>query len=221
MTQELGPLAREVAMSYYEDALPAHDRFHAKRVRDVSIRLANECDEPVDRDVLSAAAWLHDIGRPLERTNEIDDHDEWGAREAAALLEAEGVTSDRIEAVACCIRTHSIRSSSPEPETLEAKLLFDADKLDAVGARGLVRLACIVGERSGRTGERHAVIDDTSVFGTIASDQPDISLLRKWARERLDRLYTSPGRRLGESRWEFMEDFFAQFDAEIGVDGKR
>ncbi len=221
MTQELGPLAREVAMSYYEDALPAHDRFHAKRVRDVSIRLANECDDAVDRDVLSAAAWLHDIGRPLERTNEIDDHDEWGAREAAALLEAEGVAPDRIDAVARCVRTHSVRSSSPEPETLEAKLLFDADKLDAAGARGLVRLACIVGERSGRAGEKYAVIDDASGANAASSDRPDIALLREWARERLDALYTSPGRRLGESRWQFMDDFFAQFDAENGIEGAR
>lgn len=220
MTQELGPRARELAIPYYEDALPAHDRFHAERVRDVSIRLADACDEPVDRDVLSAAAWLHDIGRPLERTGEIDDHGEWAATEATALLGAEAVAADRIDAVSHCLRTHSIRSSSPEPETIEAKLLFDADKLDAAGARGLVRMACIVGERSGRAGERYAVIDDSSRSNLATPDCPDITLLREWARERLDNLYTSPGRRLGASRRDFMEDFFARFDRERGVDGE-
>ncbi|QLK25489.1 HD domain-containing protein [Natrinema zhouii] len=221
MSQELGSRARELAKPYYEDALPAHDLFHAARVRNVSIRLAAECESRVDRAVLSAAAWLHDIGRPQERMGAIDDHDEWAAAEAADLLEADGVTADRIDAVTHCIRAHSIRASSPEPETLEARLLFDADKLDAAGARGIVRLACIVGERSGRAGEKYAVIDDASVSGTDSSDSPDITLLQEWARERLNALYTAPGRCLGDSRRQFMDDFFAQFESEIGVEGER
>lgn len=221
MTQELGPLARELSLPYYADALPAHDRFHAKRVRDLSIRLADACEERVDRDVLPAVAWLHDIGRPRERTGEIEDHGQWAATEAAELLAAESVPSTKIEAVEHCLRSHSIRPSSPEPETLEAKLLFDADKLDAVGARGLVRLACIVGERSGRAGGKYAVIDDSSALGMEPSDGPDIALLREWARDRLDALYTPPGRQLGASRWDFMEDFFGQFSAELGVEGTK
>ncbi|WP_440008643.1 HD domain-containing protein [Halomicrococcus sp. SG-WS-1] len=221
MTQELGPLARKLSLPYYEDALPAHDSFHANRVRNLSIRLADEWSRTVERDVLSAATWLHDIGRPLERSGEIEHHDEWAAGEAENLLETEEVTVDRIDSVKHCIRTHSIRSSSPEPATPEAKLLFDADKLEAAGARGIVRMACIVGERSGRTGEKYAIIDNSSVSGMATSDLPDITLLRDWAKERLDTLYTSPGRRLGKSRWSFMEDFFAQFSKEIGVEGER
>ncbi|MFB6129917.1 MAG: HD domain-containing protein [Salinigranum sp.] len=221
MVQELGPLARRLSAPYYEDALPAHDRFHAKRVRDLVIRLADGFGRAVDTDVLAAAAWLHDVGRPRQRTGEIERHARWGAEEAKSLLEAEGVTSDRIDAVTRCIRTHSIRTDSPEPETPEAQLLFDADKLDATGARGIVRMACIVGERSGSAGERYAVIDDSSVPEVDAPDLPDVSLLREWADERLDALYTPPGRRLGASRRRFVDDFFAQFEAEIGVDGER
>ena len=88
------------------------------------------------------AAWFHDIGRPLERVGEIDNHDDWAANEATSLLADEAVTTDRITAIEHCLRAHSIRANSPEPETIEAKLLFDADKLDATGAVGLVRLAC-------------------------------------------------------------------------------
>lgn len=221
MVQDLDALARSLALPYYEDALPAHDRFHAKRVHDVALRMANESEAAVDRDVLSAATWLHDIGRPRERVGAIDDHDRWSAQKAAALLEKEGVSSRHIDAVEHCITTHSIRTSSPEPETIEAKLLFDADKLDAVGARGIVRLACIVGERSGSAGERYAVIDDAAVPEGDAAELPDIELLRNWAKERLDLLYTGPGRQLGASRWDFMNEFFTQFDGEIGIDGER
>ncbi|WP_136689159.1 HD domain-containing protein [Halorhabdus amylolytica] len=218
MPSNLAPLSRELSRPYYEDAFPAHDIFHAKRVRDVALRLATQHPDGVNRDVLAAAAWLHDIGRPLERIGEIDDHDEWAADEATNLLAAEGVASDRIAAVEHCLRAHSIRTSSPDPETLEAQLLFDADKLDATGVIGLVRLACIVGERSGRVGEQYAIIDDAATLTDGAPELPDVDLLREWARERLDALYTESGRCLGESRWDVMEDFFDRFAREIDPD---
>ncbi|MCU4798850.1 HD domain-containing protein [Halobacteria archaeon HArc-gm2] len=221
MTESLGPLARTLSLPYYEDALPAHDRFHAKRVRDLALRLAEEYEQTVETDVLSAAAWLHDIGRPRERTDEVDDHGEWAAVEAADLLETEGVATDQIEAVQHCLRSHSIRASSPEPTTPEAELLFDADKLDASGATGIVRLACIVGERSGRAGEAYAAIDDASVHGVETTDRPDVSILREWTTERLEALYTEPGRRLGKDRRQFMDDFFARFEREIGAGAER
>ena len=218
MPSGLGPRARELSLPYYEDALPAHDVFHAKRVRDLSLRLADQHPESVDRDVLAAAAWFHDIGRPLERVGRIEDHDEWAANEVTTLLQAEDVATDRISAIEHCLRAHSIRASSPEPATVEARLLFDADKLDATGAVGLVRLACIVGERSGRTGNQYAIIDDASTLDGDSPDVPDIGLLREWARERIDALYTDPGRRLGEARWDVMENFLDQFTREITAD---
>lgn len=69
----------------------------------------------------------------------------------------------------------------------------------------------LVGERSGRTEERYAIIDDASAAET---EVPDITLLREWAENRLERLYTAPGRRLGASRSRFMETFFEQFEDE-------
>lgn len=168
---------------------------------------------------MAAAAWFHDIGRPLERIGEINDHGEWAANEATTLLEREDVATAQITAIEHCLRAHSIRASSPDPETIEAKLLFDADKLDATGAVGLIRLACIVGERSGRTGDQYAVIDDASTL-SVRAEVPDVDLLREWARERLDALHTDQGRRLGESRWDFMEDFFSQFVRETSVASK-
>ena len=215
MPSGLGPRARELSRPYYEDAFPAHDIFHAKRVRDLALQLAGHHPDSVDRDVLAAAAWFHDIGRPLERVGRIEDHDEWAANEVTALLEGEDVPADRITAIEHCLRAHSIRESSPEPATVEARLLFDADKLDATGAVGLVRLACIVGERSGRTGDRYAIIDDAATLDGDGPYVPDIGLLREWARERIDALYTDPGRRLGEARWDVMENFFDHFTREI------
>lgn len=216
---ELGSLARTLAVPYYDDALPAHDEFHANRVRDVALRLAADVDQYVETGVLAAAAWLHDIGRPRERTDDIDDHAMWATREAGELLAAEEVPEADIEAIQHCIRTHSIRASSPNAETIEAKLLFDADKLDATGAVGVTRLACIIGERSGRSDERHAVIDDFTANRAVTADQDDVSVLRKWADERLEALHTEPAQELGASRSEYMDEFLARFHDEIGAEG--
>jgi len=218
MPSDIALLSRELSRPYYEDAFPAHDIFHAKRVRDVALQLATQHPESVNRNTLAAAAWFHDIGRPLERIGEIDDHDDWAADEATALLAAEGFASDQITAIEHCLRAHSIRASSPDPETIEAQLLFDADKLDATGVVGLVRLACIVGERSGRTGEQYAIIDNSATLPDDVPELPDVDLLQEWARERINALYTDPGRRLGESRWDVMECFFDQFAREIDPD---
>lgn len=218
MANDVGPLARDAALPYYDSALPAHDSYHARRVRDLALDLADECEQRVDRDTLAAAAWLHDIGRPLERTGEIDDHGDWAAEETATLLGDRGVPAERVDAVQRCIRSHSIRPSSPDPASIEAKLLFDADKLDATGARGLIRLACIVGERSGRAGEKYAVIDDAAAHDTASPNHPDVALLREWAEDRLDALYTPAARRVGDTRRAFMQQFFEQFQREIRHD---
>jgi len=219
--QSLGPLARELSAPYYEDALPSHDRFHAERVRDLSLHLADECDGAVDRAVLSAAAWLHDIGRPREAAGEIDDHVNWGAAEATSLLAGESVESDRIEAVEHAVRAHGVRSSSPAPATPEAKLLFDADKLEAIGAVGIVRMASILGERSALAEEAVGAIRLPDDDGTDNDGTDDgglhMSHLRERAKRRRERLYTAPGRRLGRSRWQFLEDFLDQFARETAA----
>lgn len=214
MSQELAPLARKLSLPYYEDALPAHDQFHANRVYNLAQQLAMEYDGSVETDILSAAAWFHDIGRPKEAAGEITDHVSWGAATARDLLADEGVPSDRITAIENCIRTHGIRSSSPEPETPEAKLLFDADKLDALGATGVTRMSCILGEKSDKVDDKIAVINDSTVSANLQTNKPDISLLREQARSRLELLYTDPGERLGNDRWQFMETYLEQFRSE-------
>ncbi|GAB7119235.1 hypothetical protein JCM9743_16980 [Natrinema sp. JCM 9743] len=71
---------------------------------------------------------------------------------------------------------------------------------------------------SGRAGEKPAVIDTPAVERGVSSELPDIMLLREWAEERLEQLYTSPGRRLGTSRWRFMDEFFTQFASELDIE---
>lgn len=115
----------------------AHDREHVYRVLYTALEIA-ENEQTVDFDVLLAACLLHDIGRLAQNQNPALDHAEVGAQKAQAFLAENGFPETFCARVADCIYTHRFRSSRP-PETVEAKILFDADKLDATGAMGIAR----------------------------------------------------------------------------------
>ncbi|WOF16121.1 HD domain-containing protein [Methanoplanus sp. FWC-SCC4] len=120
----------------------AHGLDHILRVT----RLSQEIGvaEGADMRVLIPAALFHDIARPLEEESGIP-HEQEGARIAEEYLRQAGYDAARITAITHAIRTHRF-STGPEPETLEAKILSDADKLDAMGAVGIARTFMRAGE---------------------------------------------------------------------------
>ena len=115
----------------------AHDQQHIYRVLHHALNIA-KTEQDVDYDVLITACLLHDIGRPEQFADPTLCHAVVGSEKAARFLEALGLQQDFIEKVCHCIRTHRFSNRRP-PESLEAKILFDADKLDVVGALGIAR----------------------------------------------------------------------------------
>ncbi|WP_324331298.1 HD domain-containing protein [Methanospirillum sp.] len=103
--------------------------------------------EQADMDILIPAAIFHDIARPLERSTGVL-HEVKGAEMAAEFLNEISYGSERISRILHAIRAHRF-STTLLPETLEAKILSDADKLDAMGAVGIARAFMSAGERSG------------------------------------------------------------------------
>lgn len=120
----------------------AHDSEHIYRVLNYALDIAEQYT--VDTDVLTAAALLHDIGRGAQFKNPALDHAAVGSEMAYDFLTASGWSSDRAEHVRKCISTHRYRKNS-EPESSEAKILFDADKLDVTGAVGIARTLAYIG----------------------------------------------------------------------------
>lgn len=114
-----------------------HDREHVLRVLHNALRIAEGVGH-VDYDVLIAACLLHDIARPEQMADPTVCHALLGGDKAHAFLTANGFPADFADRVRSCIRTHRFRKAMP-PESIEAKILFDADKLDAVGAIGMAR----------------------------------------------------------------------------------
>lgn len=120
-----------------EMADSAHDQGHVFRVLGNAMKIAQGQDG-VNMAVLTAAAILHDVGRPRQNQNPALDHAREGAAMAYDYLLAQGHEEGFCAHVRNCIQTHRYRSDAP-PVSIEAKILFDADKLDVCGAIGIAR----------------------------------------------------------------------------------
>jgi len=89
-------------------------------------------------EILLTAALLHDAQGSHPGENSRDDHHLRSADFAGEVLSGMGWPTEKIALVQHCIRAHRYRKEDI-PESLEAKVLFDADKLDVIGAVGVVR----------------------------------------------------------------------------------
>ncbi len=139
---------REYARHFF-DREGAHGFSHVERVFNLCMHMGKE-EGGADLEVLALAALLHDVARPLESAGKVDDHAvEGGARIARSYLKSLGYPEERIAAVAHAIEAHRF-SRGPEPRTLEAKILSDADKLDAIGAIGGVARVFMYSGEHGR-----------------------------------------------------------------------
>jgi uncharacterized protein len=115
----------------------SHDEQHVYRVLYAALDIASGL-EP-DMDVLIAAALLHDIGREAQFKDPGLDHASIGAELAFDYLKGRDWTESKAAHVRDCIAAHRFRKQGPEPSTIEAKILFDADQLDVAGTIGIAR----------------------------------------------------------------------------------
>jgi len=114
----------------------AHDRLHVYRVLYSALDIAK--DHTVDKEVLIASALLHDIGREAQFKDEQVDHASAGAVMAQSYLVSIGWPQVKADHVRDCIATHRFRNDNP-PKSIEAKIIYDADKLDVIGTLGVAR----------------------------------------------------------------------------------
>ncbi len=204
---------REAAERKLSGASGCHDFDHTLRVLANARMLAKQLPE-ADRTVVELAALLHDIARPeeLEAQGKVC-HAALGAKIAEKMLLDFGAPAETAAAVSEAVRSHRYRDEV-EPRSLEAKIVFDADKLDSLGAVGLGRaflFAGRVGARLHNTGEE-------------ALNSPAYSREDTAYREYLVKLrhlpaamLTAPGRAEGARRLRFMRRFFERLEAEISA----
>lgn len=195
------PLFTAGTMTPYD---PCHDRYHVERVAKNAVALARA--EGADVDAVECAAWLHD----LDRTGEADP-----VAAARAHLSAVGAPAEFTARVLEVVERHKDKSFAPggvRPRSLEAAVLSDADKLEAIGAIGIAR-AFSFGGLKGRALWDGAPTDvpDVYVSGKLGSTVQHF--YDKLLRIEAD-LVTPTGRAWGKRRSDFLRTFLDQFFTE-------
>lgn len=189
----------------------AHDTGHIYRVLGSALMLAQN-QQSVNMDVLIAAALLHDVGRE-EQIRTGANHALAGARMAHKVMQEKGETDAFIHHVCECIRTHRFRSDDP-PISIEAKLLYDADKLDVCGALGTARTLMY----QGRLG---CPIYSMSADGAIMGGEEKSSSFYSEYRRKLqfihNRFLTEEGKNWAVQRSQAAEEFNGALCAEAAA----
>jgi len=193
----------------------AHDFDHVLRVTHLAAQIA--AAEGADLTVVRLAALLHDLPTPPELDGDHRTaHHLRAAAAARQLLAARGAAADLVAQVAHCIEAHRFRDQRVQPQTLEARCLYDADKLDAIGAIGVARAFAYAGAHGSRLWVKPvAVITD----GDAASDYTPVHEYVFKLRQLLDTLHTPAARAIGMERHATMTAFFTQLDAEMAMSG--
>ncbi|OJW19941.1 MAG: hydrolase [Planctomycetales bacterium 71-10] len=188
-----------------------HDVHHARRVRDNAMRIADR--EGGDRAVLTAAAYLHDLVSPPKDSPDRKRASALSAEAAAPVLRELGFDEDRVAAARHAIHAHSF-SAGVEPTTVEAKVLQDADRLEALGAIGVARTfytAGLMGSAMFDADDPFAVrrpLDDRR----FALDHFAAKLMTLPAT-----MQTAAGRELAEERLAVMHAFLGAIAGELGT----
>lgn len=189
----------------------AHDKDHIYRVLYYGLDIART-EQGVDGDVLIAACLLHDIGRKEQYDDPALCHAQVGGEKAYRFLLAHGFEEDYARRVQECIRSHRFRADDP-PRSLEAKILFDADKLDVTGAMGIARTLLYIGivsEPLYLLGPDGRVSDGTDGQGPSFFHEYQYKLRKLYAG-----FHTRRGRELAQKREETAALFYRRLLEEV------
>lgn len=197
------------AIEILEAGRGSHDWEHTERVLNMCIHIASV--EGGDMDILVPAALLHDIGRHAQDIVKGKvSHAVISVEMARPILERYRYDSESIERILHCIETHRYRKGG-EPESLEARILFDADKLDAIGAIGIGRAFVFAGENGAAVHIRNLDIENSESY----TKQDTAYREYKVKLEKIkDRIYTGEGKRIAAERHDFMVGFFDRLNRE-------
>ncbi|MBR6186904.1 MAG: HD domain-containing protein [Clostridia bacterium] len=182
----------EAAIAYvqrlFHDDSGGHDAAHTLRVYRNALEIAS-LEPGCDREIVALAALMHDA----------DDHKLFDTKDnanARSFLMENGVPPDRIERVVTAVNAVSFsRNRGKRPETIEGKIVQDADRLDAIGAVGIARTFAYGGEH-GR-----------SLDASIRHFHEKLLLLK-------DEMNTRAGREMAQARHQYLADFLAEYEKE-------
>lgn len=198
--------------SFIEDSTDsdsAHDLAHTKRVvANAKLLLKSE---PADAEIVVAAAWLHDCVILPKNHSDRNKASQLAAQKSAKFLSSTEFPDHKIDRVIHAIEAHSF-SAGIKPETTEARIVQDADRLDALGAIGIARCFTVGGQLE------RAIYNPDDPF--CESREPDD---QKWNVDHFytklfklpDTMHTAEARKQALKRVNYMKDFLNQLREEI------
>ncbi|MBE6755915.1 MAG: HD domain-containing protein [Ruminococcaceae bacterium] len=189
----------------------AHDKEHVYRVLYVALDIASK-EKEVDYDVLVSACLLHDIARQEQNENPKLCHAEVGSEKAYKFLIENDFEKAFAEKVKHCISSHRFRKNNV-PESTEAKVLFDADKIDAAGTLGIARTLVYQGAMCEPL---YSLTSDGRVSDGTDEEIPSFFQEYKYKLEKIySRFYTDRGKEIAEERRKTAESFYNNMLREV------
>ncbi len=195
---------------------PAHDLAHVRRVVANARMLASA--EGADLAVVLPAAWLHDCVVVPKDSADRPRASRLAAAAAADFLADAGYPAAHIPAIRHAIEAHSFSARIP-PETLAARVVQDADRLDAIGAIGIAR-TLMLGATMGKP-----LYDEAEPLPTTRPPDETRAAIDHFYTKLLrlaEMMQTETGRREGERRTALMQLYLAELGRELsggGLDG--
>jgi uncharacterized protein len=198
------------AKKYFKGADGCHDFSHIERVRNLALRIGKK--EKADLFVLEIAALLHDIKKKEEmKFKGLICHAEHGAKAARKILDKYNLDKKTIENIVHSIEAHRYRNNI-FPNTIEAKALFDADKLDSIGAVGIGRDFLFAGEIGAKFHDPNVNIKKTKEYSK--DDTAYREFLVKLSKIK-SQIITKEGKRIAKERHGYMVEFFNRLNKEV------
>ena len=188
---------------------PAHDPQHIERVVLNTRHLA--AVEDLALDILIPAAYLHDCVHVPKNSPQRSQASRLAADRALVFLQEQSYPAEYLDAIHHAITAHSF-SAKITPETIEAKVLQDADRIDALGAIGLSRCLMLGGHMGS------LLYNPNDPFcQNRATDDANFCLDHFFAKllSLKETMQTSAGKSLAKERTQFLNDFLDQLRTEI------
>lgn len=199
----------EKAAQLYPPTDPSHDLLHIGRVVAMARRLA--VAEGADLNVVIPAAYLHDCVTVPKNDPRRKMASRLSADYAVEWLRGEGYPEDYLPAIAHAVAAHSFSAGIP-PETIEAKVVQDADRLDAIGAIGIARTFTVSG-LLGRPYYDHR--DPRAENRPLDDAQFCIDHFKVKLFGLVDTMHTAAARAEGQLRLQWMRDFYDRLTDEL------
>ncbi len=201
---------KKEAKNLFLNSKGSHNRDHTERVYNLCMHIGKK--EKANIEILQLSAILHDIGREEENQSKGKIcHAERSAEIAKELLEKHNFNKEKINKIIHCISTHRFRGKNI-PKSKEAKVLFDADKLDSIGAVGIGRTFLFAGEVGAKLHNKDVDIEKTKAYTQEDTAYREFMFTLRRIK---NRMLTREGKRIAKERHKFMVDFFNRLNKEV------